>query len=256
MLGIPPYILDRVLLESFEANRSLALCTLIKLPSTISSSATRLTESLITLEDKLSDVELCELLIIETPTTSMSLGDLKAAYLLLKKVRCCFDLSNVKVLSTELDGLTQVLTVEISSMEHGHCICLIHHATAKTDGTYTVCSATCNVCKENLCEVCSNCRTCEICAVTSCEDCMKSTNCFGFQFCEDCDEISCKDCMHECCNCNRTKCDKCNDDYFWCCKCRSEYCNPCGSDIAKTATANCGCCINNLHNYDGSNVEH
>ena len=224
-----------MLVESFEANRSLALCTLVKLPSTISSSATRLTESLIKLEDKLSEVDLCELLITETPTpVSLGVCDLKAAYLLLQKVRCCFDLSDVKVLSREFEGLT----VEISSVEHDRYARLIHHAMAKTDETYTVCSATCNVCKENLCEVCSNCRTCEVCAVTSCEDCMKSTNCFvffcdkcdrdvcttciGFQICEDCNEISCMDCMHECCYCQSARCNNCNTDFC----CVLYYCNP------------------------------
>lgn len=273
--GIPPDILDRILVESFHSNQSLKLCKLIKLPSSTSLPST---SSLITIAPSLSDVKDRELLIGKMPEVPFTLDDLKSGYQKMKKVHCCVDINTVRIISTNLnDDYNLVNVVEISNSSNPREILVQHHAVQTLNEMVTMYPTACDYCNQFCCENCFECRSCADCSETFCNECETVRKCrlckkqkcgqcgnfnvcekcdlptcegcamddFGTGFCEKCESFLCSKCdfVSYCHKCDMSLCSKC-EFVAYCEKCHQVLCSKCGpvQFCADCRTANCMSC--------------
>ena len=217
--GLPPDILDRVLLESFN-NGSLALCKLAKLASTASSTALKPSTSLITETLSLSDLESGDVVVTHVPDNPLTVADLKTGYLTVKKCKCCFDIDTVRLVKTNLvsdddvdsdpllAGLVLNHVVEISMASNTDRNILLNHlATETTDGKYTICPSFCDHCEGHKCEMCEYVNTCDQCYSSYC------LKCGLIQICDSCEALICRNCdqFNFCHKCERVVCDHCDE---------------------------------------------
>jgi len=252
--GFSSDIIDRVMIESFKANKSLSLCKLFK-------SASSLTVSSIPLSS-LGNIVSRQVLISQIPEKPLSLIDLKTAYLTVKKCKCCFELIDVTTVDMPDVNPYPLVAVKVT-LGSDRAINLIHLALETDDheGKYTICPSfceicegykciqcnpvdSCSVCSESKCRQCADFSACAICNKKVCEDCLE--NQFGSGYCDSCDEFYCEQCslvsfceiceqslcLHKCgpvqfCEaCEKTKCIRCEPMLF-CEKCYNVNCMDC-----------------------------
>lgn len=250
--GFPPDIIDRVMIESFKANKSLSSCKLFK------SSSSSLTVSSIPLSS-LGNIASRQVLITQIPEKPLSLIDLKTAYLTIKKCKCCFESIDVDVTTVDMYPLVAVKV----TLGSDRAITLVHLALETDEGIYTICPSfceicegykciqcnpvdSCSVCSESKCGQCGDFSTCTICNKKMCEVCLE--NQFGNGYCDGCDEFYCEDCnlvsfceicekslcsnkcgpIQFCEGCEKTKCISCEPMLF-CGKCYNVKCMDCSA---------------------------
>ena len=109
---------------------------------------------------------------------------------LLKKIACCFNINNLRIVETNLalDEYDLVHVVEISSGSDREML-LNHYAVEISDGTYSVCPSYCDACLSTLCAHCSSFIYCESCGFASCKDCNE------VKICDQCTAIFCVYCQ-------------------------------------------------------------
>ena len=242
--GLPPDILDRVLMQSFNY-RSLSLCRLTKLASSISSSALVPSTSPITETLSVSELEAGDVIVTKVPDNPLTVADLKTGYLTMMKCKCCFDINTVRIVKTNLisdddnsdpllAGLILNHVVEISlPSESDRNIHLNHLATETVNDKYTIYPLFCDGCEGSKCGNCCLVVTCEECNIQYCIDCR-------IQYCDSCAVIKCRDCdqFNYCHKCERVICDICDENENividfgrsgYCEMCNSFYCSKCDS---------------------------
>lgn len=236
--GIPPDILDRVMLESFRANKHLKMFKLVK-----SSNSSLPISSGLSDDDDDDNNYLNKVLIATIPNEPYSLFDLKTGYQTINGIKCCF---NIDITTNTTDIITNTTTdnttdnnydilrvvksnpsdmtiidhvVEVSIVSAAYRKILVqHNAIQCSDGVYKMQVSICNNCDKVKCEYCDDCCSCHKCDLTLCKDCNKEQG--GIHKCSCCD-----------------KCDSC--DYFSCCRqCKSLICSSC------TVVSNCQTCDN------------
>lgn len=211
-------------MESFKSQKN---CKLIKLPSTVSEPALQLSSSLIEVAPGLSAVKAREVLIAKMPEKPFTLNDLKAGYIIMKKVKCCFDITTVRIIEKRRDSEMSKgqNIVEIASESTDRKFVLNHFAVKSysSDGftaRYTLRPRFCNECKKNKCSRCVNYVKCKTCQKSFCRNCLSSCgSCKNF-FCYDCQESNelndCSECdmpnCQECYNPNDEACARCLHD--------------------------------------------
>ena len=236
--GIPPDILDRVLLESFHVNPSLKKCKLIKLPSTTNASPTTTSSSLITIAPSLSEVKDREILIVKMPDMP-TLDDLKSGNDIMKnKIKCCFDINTVRITTTNLNDVYHVVEISNTSEPHREIV-VQHHAVQTRDEMVTIYPSACDSCNLIFCEICFDCRSCADCSQTFCNECetvekcklcnkQKCDECGDFNVCKKCNSLVCEDCSMD--DFGTGYCEKCN--YFFCSECDFvAYCEQCNTSL-------------------------
>jgi len=235
--GLPPDILDRVLLESFN-NSSLDSYSLAKLASSVSSTALKHSTSPITETLSLSDLESGDIVVTHVPDNPLTVADLKTGYLTVKKCKCCFDIDTVRIVKTNLVSdddidsdpllanlvLNHVVEISVESTSDRN-ILLNHLATETTDGKYTICPSFCERCEGEKCEMCEYVDTCEQCYSSYC------LKCGLIQLCDSCEVFVCRNCdqFNYCHKCDRVICDFCMEIESLRTLGRSGYCEMCNS---------------------------
>ena len=258
--GFSSQIIDRVMIESFKANKSLLSCKLFK------SSLSSLAVSSIPLSS-LGNISSRQVLITQIPEKPLSLIDLKTAYLTVKKCKCCFesiDVEFIDVTTVDMPDVTPYPLVAVKvTLGSDRAINLIHLALETDEGIYTICPSfceicegykcsecnpidSCSVCSESKCGQCEDFSTCAICNKKMCENCLE--NQFGSGYCDSCDEFYCEGCnlvsfceiceqslcsnkcgpVQYCEVCEKTKCISCEPMLF-CGKCYNVKCMDCSA---------------------------
>ena len=214
MLGIPRDIYDRVLWESFKKNKSLRHFKLIKLPSSTLTCSSMSSTSLITIAPGLSEFKAREILIAKVPETPFVLNDLKIAYELMQKVKCCFNVNSSclnrmnHVRTIRNDENSERKGIKIVSISNTDRKILINHFAKRTnDGNYAVYSQKCNECK-----------------IRHCIRCFTTKKCKG-----ECQKSYCSDCARRCHVCEEWLCDECGI-FDECSNCEGIFCWHCGTD--------------------------
>lgn len=207
--GIPPDILDRLLFETFHENKSLKLCKLIKLSSSISQSES----SLITVASGLSNVNAGEVLIAKLPELPLTLNDLKTGYETIQKIKCCFEIDNVRIIKEVQRGVS-IVEISQASEPSDRDILINHFAIGERGGKRAIRSRFCDGCRKNQCLRCFPNYRCKHCQKRKCRTCAyKCCSCRDW-VCEDCSHF-CNACQEICCvNCFAPDvgvCDNCNE---------------------------------------------
>lgn len=191
-------------MESFRSQKN---CKLIKLPSTVSGSASQFSSSVIAVAPGLSAVRAREVLIAQMPEKPFTLNDLKVGYMIMKKVKCCFDISTVRIIG-EIGGQS---IVEIASESADRKFVLNHFAVKSyTRGglkNHTLSPRFCNGCKKNKCSRCVSYVKCKTCQKKFCQNCLD----IKLKSCGSCKDWFCNKCQefNDCSECDMPNCQNC-----------------------------------------------
>lgn len=213
------------MLESFtRVNKSQRTPSkLIRLPSTVSTSASASaldSSSLITVASGLSKTKAREVLITKMPEKPFTLNDLKAGHDIMKKVKCCFDISTVTIIKKSRKSAMSKgdNIVEISS-ESADRKFVLNHFAVKLDAinapkTHTMRPNYCNGCKKITCGRCVSHFKCKTCQKRYCYNCLNTCGSCKDQFCNNCPELNL------CIECLSPNCQTCYDlDEEACARC-------------------------------------
>ena len=182
------------MIESFQANPSLTMCKLIRLPSTY--------HSLITIAPALSNINSREVLITKMPEPPFCLADVKSGYEIIKKIKCCFNIKNVRVIKKKSKNIS-IVEISKSSGSVDRVFVINHFAAEASEYfEYTMIPDKCE-CRRTLCQRCK---------FTDCNSCSDRLCLFCQEECDKCNEWVCGECNEFCRDCERRLCSNCFDD--------------------------------------------
>lgn len=230
---ISPDLFDRVIYESFQKNKNLASCNLLKLQalSNTTFSSIPLVPSLI--------IRPRDVLITIIPSVPFLLVDLKRGALTIESCQCCFDpdtatttTTTMTLFASEENPSNQMISISLSPDREFR---LIHQVVEIDDGLLSINSIYCDGCESLKCDTCNNCKLCDGCSRHYCESCTNVTRCEScyrnlcdtcgegaFETCEKCEKSFCEGCSNQiintCSRCNRSNCTIC---------CATRFCEIC-----------------------------